>query len=132
MTSSMRSSSRRLALRVMVPGTIRIAPGPLVAGDIGASSGDRLVEGDELAPVRERRLDLHLDEHVDNVGHHLVATEDGATRLHQLGDTSAVAGAFDDPGAQQRDGLGVVEADASVEAVSGDHARYGEEELLGV
>ena len=43
-----------------------------------------------------------------------------------------VPGPLDDPGAEQGDGLGVVEAHAPLEAVAGDHAGDGEEELLGV
>ena len=54
----------RSALSSRVPAAQPDArPGPR-CGAMVASSGDRVVEGDELAAVRERRLDLHLGEHL--------------------------------------------------------------------
>src|SRR4051794_23643698 len=86
MTSSMRSSGPRSPLSSTVPWAVRMAPGPVDAVPAtvspsfgsgwdcgGAGSGDRVVEGDEFATIRERRLDLHIGDHLGDALHHLVA-----------------------------------------------------------
>ena len=91
-----------------------------------------MVEGDELATVGEGRLDLDVDEHRGDVGHDLVAGQHLATPLHQVRDRGALAGALDHPGAEQGDGLRVVEPHAAREPVARDHAGHGQQQLLDV
>src|ERR1044072_4019674 len=52
---------------------------------------DRLMHGDELRSVRERRLDLHVVDHLGNAVHHLRAGDDLRAALHQFGDGPAAA-----------------------------------------
>ena len=72
MTSSIRSDSLRSAFSTMVPSAVRMAPGPVeLPAAIGLPLRDRLVDGDELAAVREGRLDLDVGEHLGDAVHHL-------------------------------------------------------------
>ena len=86
--------------------------GDEVAVTRDARSGDRVVQGDELRAVGERRFDLDLGEHVGDALHHVGAGEDVAAVLHQVGHTTTVAGRFEHPGGEHGDRLGVVEAEA--------------------
>ena len=63
------------------------------------------MDGDELRPVRERRLDLHVVDHLGDTIHHLRARDHLRAKLHQLGDGLAVARAFEDEIGDQRDRL---------------------------
>src|ERR1043166_4350083 len=74
----------------------------------------RLMHGDELGPVRKRRLDLDVVDHLGNARHHLVAPQHLRAGLHQLGHRAAVAGALDDEIGDDRNRLGVVELDAAL------------------
>src|SRR5436305_7626742 len=74
----------------------------------------RLMHGHEFRPVRERRLDLHVMDYFRNSIHHLRAREHLRAGLHQLGDSAAVACALEDKVGDQRDGLGVIELDATL------------------
>ena len=74
-----------------------ISPGIEVAVTRDARSGDRVVQGDELGAVGERRLDLDLVEHLGDALHHVVAREHVAAGLHQVGHTTTVASRFEHP-----------------------------------
>jgi hypothetical protein len=67
------------------------------------------MHGDELGAVGERRFDLDFVDHVGDAVHHLRPRQHMGAGLHQLGDGLAVARAFHDEVADQRDGLGMVE-----------------------
>src|SRR6185503_2436312 len=86
-------------------------------GGTPPGSRDRPMHGDELRPVRERRLDLHGCDHLRHAVHHVVAGEDGLSVGHKLGDAAPVAGALEHPGADGRDGFGVVQLEAAVAAL---------------
>ena len=58
----------RPALSSISPAAAMISPGIM-----RRSSADRLVHGDELGAVGERRLDLDLGDHLGDALHHLVA-----------------------------------------------------------
>ena len=51
---------------------------------------------------------------------------------HQVVDRAAVAGPFDHPGGQQRNGFRIVQLDAAIQPVTGDHAGHRQQQLLGV
>ncbi len=125
-----RSASVRSAFRAIVPGRTRTAPGASCGGAPPSVTG--VVQGDELAAVGERRLDLHVVQHLRDPGHDLVGAQDVPSGLHEVDDERALTGAFDDPGGQEGDGLGVVQQHAALQAVAGDHARDRQEQLLGV
>src|SRR5690606_36664114 len=96
-TRRSRSASLRSALSTTVPSAGRRAPGPSVEVDM-ALLADRVVEGDELAPVGERGLDLDVVEHLGHPGHHLIPGEHLPAGAHQLGDGPSVASALEHPG----------------------------------
>ena len=50
------------------------------------------MNGDQLCAVRECRLDLHIEDHFGYAIHHLIASQNGATVIHQLGDRLAITG----------------------------------------
>ena len=105
--------------------------GERLAGDervVGAA--DRLMHGDELGAVGERRLDLDVVDHRRDAVHHLIGGDDMRARLHQLGDRAAVARALDDEIGDQRDRLGMVELDAALEAAARDDRRHGDQQLV--
>src|SRR5262245_57058472 len=94
------------------------------------TSSYRLVHGNELGPVRERRLDLNFDDHFGDAVHHLRAREHMRARLHQLGDRLAVARALDDEVGDERHRLGMIELDAALEAPPVHHRGHGDEQLV--
>ena len=80
------------------------------------------MDGDELGAVGERRLHLHLVEHLRHAVHHVVAASARRGRLAiRSADRAAVAGTFQQEGGDDRDGLGVVESAAR--APAGGRAR---------
>ena len=87
--------------------------GDEVAVTRDARSGDRVVQGDELRTVGERRFDLDLGEHVGDALHHVGTSEDVAAVLHQVGHTTTVPSRFEHPGGEHGDRLGIVEAEPS-------------------
>src|SRR5690606_988479 len=88
-----------------------------------------VMHGDELRPIGERRLDLHIGDHLGNAFHHVVAHENRCAVAHELGDRFAFARAFHDRGRNQRDRLGVIELQAARFAPLGEQ-RGGEDEEL--
>src|SRR6478609_10471632 len=100
-SSSIRSASVRSALSSMKPGAVRMAPGPDAEVEaISLPLCDRLVDGDELAPVREGRLHLDVRQHLGHPVHHLVAGQHLASLDHPIRHATAVAGPLDHPGGQ--------------------------------
>ena len=128
MTRVIRSPSGRSAFRVRVPGATRTLPGRWHA----AAGADGVVQRDELAPVRERGLDLNVVDHLGHAVHHLLGRKNGPPRLHELRNRRALPGPLDHPGAQQGDCLGVVEADPPGQPVAGHHAGDGEKQFVRV
>src|SRR6185437_14489414 len=88
------------------------------------SSADRIVHGDELGPVGERRFHLDVVDHFRNAGHHLRAREHMRAGLHELGDGPAVPRAFHDEIGDQRHRLRMIELDAALEPSARDHRRH--------
>src|ERR1051325_9597330 len=101
-------------------------------GIIGPSprSADRLVHGYELRPIRERRFDLNVVDHLGNAVHHLRASENMRAGLHQFGYGFAVARTFEDEIGDQRDRLRMVELDATFEAAPSDDGSHRNQELV--
>src|SRR4051794_25029433 len=89
-----------------------------------------MVDGDELRAVGERGFDLHFVEHLRHAVHDVVAGEHMAGRLHEVGDRTAVTGAFEHVRRQQRHGLGMVQLHASRSTVASDHRGDGQEQAL--
>src|SRR5580693_6878143 len=94
------------------------------------TSSDRLVHGDELGAVRERRLDLDLGDHFGDAVHHLGAADDVGAGFHQFGDATPVARAFDDEIRDQRNRFGMIELDAAFEPPPRHHRRHGDQQLV--
>src|SRR3954462_10662410 len=95
----------RPALSSISPSLMKYSPGII-------ASPDWLVHGDELRPVRKRRLDLHVLDHLRDAVHHLRAREHPRSGLHQLGYGPTVARALKDEVSDQRDGFWMVELHA--------------------
>src|SRR3954453_2142147 len=77
----------RPVLSSISPSLMKYSPGII-------RSPYRLMHGHELRPVRERRLDLHVVNHLRDSVHHLRAGKHLRAGLHQLGNRLAVARAF--------------------------------------
>ena len=54
------------------------------------------MDGDELGAVGKSRLDLDVVDHLGDPLHHLVAADDMAASLHQIGDRAPIASTLDD------------------------------------
>src|SRR5262249_196340 len=86
-----------------------------LAGDhVNLALTDRLVHGDELGAIRERRLDLDLGDHFGDPVHDLRPREDMRTGLHQVRDGATVAGTFQNEIAYQRNRLRMIELHAAL------------------
>ena len=96
----------------------------------GPCAADRLVHRDELGAVGKRRLDLDVGDHRGDAIHDLVGSQDMGASLHQLGDGTSVARAFNDEVGDERDGFGVVEPDAAGQALARDLGRHRDQELV--
>ena len=92
--------------------------------------GYRMVHRDELAAVRERAFDLHLDNHLGHPIHDVGAPQQLPPDVHQLGDRAAVANELHDLRADQRDRLRVVEAQTAREALLREAAGLMQRELV--
>src|SRR5262249_29164686 len=100
--------------------------------EIAVVRDDRVMHGDELRTVGERALDLHFGDHFGHAVHHLVAAEDRAADVHELGDRAAVADQLEQLRREQRDGFGGIEAEAAREALLRDEPGLVEEELIEI
>src|SRR4051812_32196991 len=83
-----------------------ISPGIMASAP---PSDDRLVHGDELGAVGERRLDLDVVDHLGDAVHDVVTGEQLAAGGHEFGDRAPVPGAFENVRGDQRDRLGMIE-----------------------
>ena len=70
----------------------------------------------ELAAVRKRALNLHLDDHLRHVVHHIGASEQLSAEVHQLGDRAPIANELEHLRANQRDRFRIVQANAACES----------------
>ena len=77
------------------------------------------MDGDEFGAVGEGGLDLDLVDHLGDAFHDLVAREECGAEAHEIGDGTAVAGAFHDLVGDDGDGLGIVELEAAGLAPAG-------------
>ena len=77
------------------------------------------MNGDELGAVGKGGFDLDIVDHLGDPFHDLRAGDDMGAGIHQIGDGAAVAGAFDDEIADQRDRLGIVEFEPRARAGGG-------------
>ena len=139
--SSPRCSGPRSALSSSSPGATLIAPGPVDVASchvspllrrIGPAHWIGWCRVTSLRPsgkVASTWTSVIISAHSV---HHLIAGQHLAAGAHQLLDPAAFAGPLDHPGAEQGDGLRVVELDAARQPVPGDHARHGHQQLLGV
>ncbi len=84
----------------------------------------------ELAPIGERALDLHFDDHLRHLVHDVRAPEQLAAQIHQLGDRAAVADELHHLRADQRDRLGVIQAHAACEPLLREIASLMQRELV--
>jgi len=73
------------------------------------------MHGHQLGAVREGRLDLNIMDHLGNALHHLGAGQHTCPLRHQRRNTLAVARALDHVIGNQRDRLGIVELDATLQ-----------------
>src|SRR3954453_4045499 len=96
----------RPVLSSISPSLMKYSPGIM-------RSPYRLLHRHELRPVRERRLDLPVVNHLRDSVHHLRAGKYLRAGLHELGNRLAVARAFQNEIADQRDRLGVIELHAA-------------------
>jgi hypothetical protein len=87
------------------------------------------VQGHELAAVRERRLDLHLRDELGHAFHHVLPREHVPPRGHQVRHRAPLSRPLDHPAGQQRDSLRLVELDAALTPVAGDHPSDREQQL---
>ena len=83
--------------------------------EIPFGGGDGVVDRHELAPVRERSLDLHLDDHFRDVIHHIAATQYLPAQIHQLCHRAPITDELEHLRADQRDGFGVIQPEAARE-----------------
>src|SRR5580693_5251860 len=88
------------------------------------------MHGDELGSVRKGGFHLNLRDHFGDTVHHLATRDDVSAFLHELGHSTAVAGAFQDEIGDQRDGFWMVELDATVEPAPRHHRRHGDQKLI--
>ena len=91
---------------------------------------DGLVHSDELCAVRKCGFHLNVVDHVGDAVHHLISGDDMRACFHEFGDGAAIACAFHDEIADERDRFGIVELDAALQTLAGDHCGHGDEELV--
>ncbi len=99
--------------------------------EVAVHTRDRRVHREQLRAVGERALDLHLADHPGDAGEHLAQAEQLLPLVHQHGDRLAVADHLEHLRCDQRDRLGVVEAQparepALRELAGGGHAHMVE------
>src|SRR5215212_5133534 len=109
-----------------------IIPPPLVGGGLSSwrSLDYGVVDGNELNTVGEGGFDCHLIYHLGDAFHNIIMGEDGGAETHQVGDTPAVAGAFEELGGDEGDGLRVVELQAPVSPATGNLGGGEDHQLL--
>src|ERR1700720_5055715 len=88
------------------------------------------MRGDEFRAIRERRLDLDLQNHFGHAVHHLAARKERGSMTHEIGYGATVARALDDRRREVCDGLGIVELYAAREAPLRDERRGEEQQLV--
>ena len=98
--------------------------------EVAVLEGDRVVHRHELRAVREGPFDLHLVDHLRHAVHHLRATEEATPDVHQIGDAPPVANQLEELRRDERDRLGVRQAQAAREALLREEARAVEDELV--
>ena len=81
--------------------------------EVALGGGDGMVHGDQFGAVGKSSLNLHFCNHGRDAFHHLVAAEQLAAEVHQFGNAFAVANEFEQLRSDQRDGLGMIEAQAA-------------------
>ena len=64
-------------------------------GQIAIFDGDGMMHGDQLGAVGKSAFDLHFGNHRGHARHDLIAAEELAAEIHQLGDALAVADEFE-------------------------------------
>ena len=101
-----------------------------LARDHLALLSDRLVHSDKLGAIRECCFNLNFRNHFGYAGHHLRSRNHMRAFLHELGHCAAVAGAFENVIADERDGFRVVELDTAFESASRHHCRHGDQKLI--
>src|SRR5437868_2239806 len=90
----------------------------------------RLVHGHELRSVGKRRLDLHVVDHLRDPLHDLRAGEHLRARLHQFGDSPAVARALEDEIGDQRHRFRMIELDAALKPPPRHHGGNRDQQLV--
>ena len=101
--------------------------------EVAVIEADRIVDGHELGPVRESTLDLNLVNEARDAREDLSLAEHLAPDVHQVGDGAiAVANELEELRREERDGLGVVQAQTAREPLLGEAASAVENELVDV
>ncbi len=98
--------------------------------EITVRERDRVMHGDELRAIGEGALDLHLVDHLRHALLHLRAAEDATAEVHEPRDRAAVPDELEQLGGEERDGLGVVEAQPAREALLREETGAVQEELV--
>ncbi len=88
------------------------------------------MNSDELRPVREGRLDLHVMDHFGDARHDLIAGQHLTAGLHQVSDAASVPGALDDKISDQGDRFRVVQLDAPLQTAPCDHGGHADQQFV--
>ena len=89
-----------------------------------------VVDGDQLGAVRKGGFDLHVVDHLGDTVHHVVARQQGAAEIHQLGHAAAIARALQDGAADIGHRFRVVELQAPGLAPLGQQAGGEQQQLV--
>ena len=88
------------------------------------------MHGHKLGAVGKRGFDLDVVDHLGDPIHALRTGDGLCAGLHQFGHGAAVARALDDEIGNDRDGFGMVELDAALEAPARHHGRHRDQKLV--
>src|SRR4051812_24796174 len=89
-----------------------------------------MMHGNEFGAVGKGSFDLHFRNQFGNAGHRLVSAEKFFAEIHEFGDRPSVANEFEQLRGDERDGLGMVQADAASETFLREKTRVVQEQLV--
>src|SRR5271165_5097046 len=101
-------------------------------GEVAVREDDGIVYGNELRPVLEGALDLHLVDQRRDAREHLPLAEDAPPHVHEVGDALAVTDELQQLRREERDGFGVVEPKPAREPLLREEARAVKEQFVDV
>ena len=97
---------------------------------IAVLARDGMMHRDELRAVGKRAFNLHVINHLRHAGHDLVAAQQLAAEIHQLGNALAVADEFKEHGGDERHGFGMVQLHAAGQSLLRERARLMQREFV--